>query len=353
MPQPPLVTVLMSVFNDSAYLAEAVASILNQTFTDFDFLIIDDGSTDGSSRFLNGLQDPRVRVIRHELNQGLTRSLKHGVELATGRYLARLDADDLTFADRLERQVAFLERNPDVVLLGGGCALIDEAGRVLSVLRQPGSDLEIRWTGLLTNPFVHSTVMVRRQVLQEHGLNYDESFQTTQDYDLWSRLLRHGRGANLDSPLIWYRLRAGVTSKRREQQLAYAVSIAHRTIGEELPGFALERKQVEALFRTIFQVEALDRAALSDWASRIGLYRRVLTAFGEKHGDERDWPRVRRNFASEVLRSAWRHRLPSGWLRQVGSTLVRDPFAGLRLLQSRLRGAEDRRRLSRECRGHS
>src|SRR6266536_2021133 len=108
----------MSTFNDAAFLPEAVASVLTQGFADFEFMIIDDGSTDSTSEYLGRLADARVRVVRNDSNQGLTRSLKRGVELARGRYLARLDADDAALPGRLEEQVNFMELNPDVAILG-------------------------------------------------------------------------------------------------------------------------------------------------------------------------------------------------------------------------------------------
>jgi glycosyltransferase involved in cell wall biosynthesis len=336
----------MSVFNDSEFLPAAVESVLKQTFADFEFLVVDDGSTDGSSQYLNSLRDPRVRLVRQETNQGLTRSLQRGLGLAEGRYVARIDADDVAFADRLERQVAFLEHRPEVVLLGGGWAQVNEAGDVVRVLRQPERDLEIRWSSLLVNPFVHSTVMVRHDVLREHGLNYDEVFQTAQDYDLWSRLLRLGQGANLPGPLIYYRLRSGITGTRREQQLAHAVSIAHRTIRAELPDFAIERQQVEALCGALVEMGTGNSSSRAVWAQQLARYRELLAVFAKKHRDHADWRQVRHNFGTTVLRSAWCRRFPPGWVGIVASALAEDPSAGIRLAMNRLRAGLERRRLS-------
>ena len=226
MPEPPLVTVLMSAFNDAAHLSEAVQSILDQTFADFEFLIIDDGSTDETQDLLRSISDSRVRIVRNEKNLGLTRSLKRGVELARGCYIARIDADDTAFPWRLERQVCFMEEQPGVAILGSGCVLMDETGKSFAFQRQPESDLAIRWTSLSANPFVHSTVMLRRQVLLKHELNYDAAYETSQDYDLWTRLLRYEKAANLPEALIRYRVRRGVTRQRREGQLEHARSIA-------------------------------------------------------------------------------------------------------------------------------
>ena len=141
----PRVTVLMSVYNDGLFLPLAVQSILAQTFPDFEFLIIDDGSTDDSIAYLSQLRDPRVRVVRHPQNLGLTQSLQHGVELAQGEYLARLDADDLATPDRLARQVDYLDQHPAIGLLGSAARKIDEAGRSRSFYRVPLNQLHVRW----------------------------------------------------------------------------------------------------------------------------------------------------------------------------------------------------------------
>src|SRR5262245_5816273 len=128
MPQEPVVTVLMSVFNDSEFLGEAIRSILEQSYDDFEFLIIDDGSTDDSTAVLKGLRDPRVRVVRNPVNLGLTRSLKKGVALARGDFIARMDADDVAFPDRLLWQLRFLDRHRDIALLGSATLQTDERG---------------------------------------------------------------------------------------------------------------------------------------------------------------------------------------------------------------------------------
>jgi glycosyltransferase involved in cell wall biosynthesis len=321
---------------------------LRQTRSDLELLVIDDGSTDGSSAFLAAVRDPRVRVVRHEANQGLTVSLRHGVELARGQYVARLDAVDVALPDRLERQVAFLEARPEVALLGGACVQTDEAGRFLRVWRLPETDLEIRWVSLLANPFVHSTVMIRRSVLLAHGLNYDPAFPTAQDFDLWSRLLERGRGANLGEPLIRYRFRGGVTRKRRPQQLALAAAVALRNLRRELPGFALGAEELAALSRTVFP-PGTPEPAPEDWGRQLVRYRDLFVAFGARHGDHPDWPAVRRNFGVMSLGSAWQQRPAAGSVRAVASLLVRDPGSGLRLAWRRLGGWSDRRRYARGC----
>ena len=211
----------MSVHNGEAFLREAVDSVLAQTMPDFEFIVFDDGSTDGSGRILAGYTDPRLRVIRNERSIGLTASLIRGVELARGRYVARLDADDVAEKHRLARQVGFLGRHPDVGIVGSEVVVIDPRGRRIGRGWVPHGDAQIRWTALFQNPIVHPSALLRRELLVRHGLNYDPAFRTSQDYDLWVRLLEFCRAENFAEPLIRYRVHRGAVSlTRRDDQAA-------------------------------------------------------------------------------------------------------------------------------------
>lgn len=247
MSRPPAVTVLLSVYNDRAYLPAAVDSILAQSFGDFELLIVDDGSTDGTAEYLAALADSRVRVLRNQQNAGLTRSLNRGLDAAAGRYVARMDADDLAGPERLERQVEFLDAYKAVGIVGSGRRLIDEAGRTIADARAVPDDVGIRRKCLLGNPFAHPTVMLRRDVLDAHGLRYDPAFRTAQDYELWTRLLCHTRGANVDEPLVRYRLRDGVSRTNRAEQLANHDRIALMAIRRLVPRFAITPEDVTQL----------------------------------------------------------------------------------------------------------
>jgi glycosyltransferase involved in cell wall biosynthesis len=282
------VTVLLSTHNDLRLLPQAVESILAQTLADFEFLIIDDGSTDGTAEYLAGVcgEDPRVRVLRNETNIGLTRSLNLGIASARGQYLARLDADDVSAPKRLERQAAFLERNADVGVVGSSRKLIDEHGTTLGYARAVTNDLGIRWKSLLGNPFAHPSVMIRRDVLVKHRLSYNESYRTAQDYELWPRVLRHVKGANLEEPLLRYRLRQGVSRTSRADQLRNHDAIALSAIRTLLPGFPIDIYQVTEL-RGRYGGHSVREAGMdpadSHWA---GKYLALLDAFCAAHRHE-------------------------------------------------------------------
>lgn len=183
----PEITVLMSVYNGERFLMEAIESILNQTYRDFEFLIINDGSTDSSREIILSYNDPRIRLIDNEQNMGLTRSLNKGLRLARGNYIARMDADDISMPERLERQLGFMERNPDIGLLGSWIEAIDIYGNILYKLKLPETDAYIKWTLLFENCIVHSSAFYKRDLSMKLD-GYNEQFKRAQDYDLWSKM---------------------------------------------------------------------------------------------------------------------------------------------------------------------
>lgn len=209
----PLVSVLLPVYNCERYLADAIDSILSQTFSDFEFIIIDDGSTDRSFEVMAGFRDQRIRIIQQE-NRGLAATLNRGIGLATGKYIARQDQDDLSYPERLGQQVDFMEAHPDYVLLGTW-AQIMEIDRVVNRFhRHPVDEAELRYLMLFNNPFVHSSVMLRWTALaQVGGYTTDPERQPPEDFELWSRLARAGGIANLGEVLLAYREIPGSMSR--------------------------------------------------------------------------------------------------------------------------------------------
>jgi glycosyltransferase involved in cell wall biosynthesis len=213
----PKVTVLMAVYNGERYLREAIDSILRQTFTEFEFLVVNDGSKDGSRDIvLSYADDRRVRLVDNPANMGLTRSLNRGLSLARGALVARQDADDVSHLDRLARQVAFLDSHPDVALLGTQVRHISSDG---SSVRAAGwekavTGVGIRWQILFDSPFIHATAMFRTGVVREELGGYDEGFATSQDYELWSRIVERYPAGNLPEALLDFRSHSGTVSRR-------------------------------------------------------------------------------------------------------------------------------------------
>ena len=185
----PLVSVLLSVHNDARFLAVAIESVLRQTVDDLELIVVDDGSTDETPAVLSAVQDSRLRLLRNEQQLGLAASLNRGLDEAQGRYVARLDADDVALPQRLESQLARIAATPSVAAVGTAVLDLDETGRVGTLHRNPTGTRAVRWLTLFGSPFFHPTVLVDRELLDGHGLRYDAAYLESEDYELWSRLL--------------------------------------------------------------------------------------------------------------------------------------------------------------------
>jgi len=206
----------MGVWNGAPRVREAIESVLGQTLGDLELVVVDDGSTDATASILGSFGDPRVRVTRQRRG-GLTSALRSALGLARAPLVARLDADDVALPERLERQRDFLERHPEVGLLGTAAREVDGIGREVGVVRPPTEDAALRGALIRHNPFVHSSVMMRRSALEQAG-GYDPSFPVAQDYDLWMRMSRVTRMANLPEALVVRRLLPGRISATREAE---------------------------------------------------------------------------------------------------------------------------------------
>ncbi|MEX2160731.1 MAG: glycosyltransferase [Anaerolineales bacterium] len=237
----PKITVLMAVHNGMPYLPEAVDSILRQTFNDFEFLIIDDASTDGSKTFLLSRQDTRIRLVFNRHHLGLSKSLNKGLDLASAKYVARMDHDDISLPDRLGRQKAFLDANPQIAVLGTWARTFGPQRK--QIWRYPIRDSEIRSELVFNSPLVHSSVMLRRSTFNRHHLRYDEKVKRAQDYELWTRAAPSVQFANLPYVLLNYRLHAGQVGRiHGSEQQAVADMVRLREIRKL--GITISRKEL-------------------------------------------------------------------------------------------------------------
>jgi glycosyltransferase involved in cell wall biosynthesis len=211
----PLVSVVLSTYNDAAFLRESVKSLLDQTFRDFELIVVDDGSTDNTAALLADFCDPRLRPLRNERNLGLAPSLNRGIAMARGKYIARQDADTISTPDRLLRQVEHLECYPDEIIVGSNIMATDENDNIKGVWTLPSRDIDIKWTLLFRTPLIHPTVLMRAAALDKAG-SYSESaeFCCVEDYELWSRLCPTGTCANLRDPLMRVKCRRGGIGER-------------------------------------------------------------------------------------------------------------------------------------------
>jgi glycosyltransferase involved in cell wall biosynthesis len=220
------VSVLMPVWNGAKFLSQSLNSVLAQTFTDFELLILDDGSTDDTPNILSAymIQDRHVHVITRE-NRGLVASLNELLDHARGEFVARMDADDISLPNRFLRQVQFLRDNPDVVCVGGNVEAIDDEGRFLTTFEYAADDEEIEERNLVGIASIcHPAAMMRREALVRVN-GYDADFFPAEDLDLWLRLGEIGKLANLSEAILRYRFHASSISEQagqRQCELAYA-----------------------------------------------------------------------------------------------------------------------------------
>ncbi len=199
----PIVSVLMPVYNGEKYLAEAIESVLNQTFTDFEFIIINDGSTDNSEQIIKRYSDTRIQYFNNEGNKGLIYSLNKGISFSKGKYIARMDADDISLPKRFEKQVLFLESHKEIGICGASAYRINSDGNKIGLVGRICNPEVLKASLLFSNPFIHPLIMMERNLIINNL--YDSSFQHIEDYELWVRLLEKSKGANLPDYLLLYR----------------------------------------------------------------------------------------------------------------------------------------------------
>lgn len=220
----PVVTVLMPVYNGSEYLNESIRSILQQSFTDFEFIIIDDGSTDDSVSIVSSFKDYRIRLICNDRNLGVSEALNKGLALSSGMYVARMDSDDISYPERLAKQVAFMEENREIGICGTWVEVI--GGSEAKVYRYPTDSWRIKCNHLFGPALAHPSVIMRREWLERLGNVYNSNFNYAQDYELWVRASEFTRIANIGEILLKYRLHPNqIGQERKDEQNTAADSV--------------------------------------------------------------------------------------------------------------------------------
>ena|SRR3989344_2621648 len=203
-PKNPKVTVLMPVYNAEKYLREAIESILSQTFKNFEFLIINDGSTDKSKDVILSYNDPRIIYSENSKNLGIAKTLNKGMNLARGNYIARMDGDDISHPDRLQEQIEFMDDNRHVGVCGTWLQTINNNKE--EIWKSPIAHEEIRSLMLFHDAIYHPTVVIRRDIIKKHNLRYSESIRYAEDYEFWTRTTKYTRLSNLQEVLLYHRV---------------------------------------------------------------------------------------------------------------------------------------------------
>jgi glycosyltransferase involved in cell wall biosynthesis len=238
---PPTVSVIIPAFNAERYIEAAIASILAQSYTDFEVLVIDDGSTDGTAEKIKSLQaDVRVRYF-YQANQGPSAARNYGVALAAGRLLTCMDADDISHPERLQKQIDFMDSHPHIGVCGSWGETIEESGS--RSITPPADDAAIRAFMLLDNCFIHSSVMMRRELLRDMAPVY--KVMLAEDYELWFRLGERTQLHNLPERLIRYRIHPAQISARQSTRLVDGAMLVRERQLELLLGAAVPAQDIE------------------------------------------------------------------------------------------------------------
>ncbi|HVY72536.1 MAG TPA: glycosyltransferase family A protein [Candidatus Paceibacterota bacterium] len=293
---PPRVTVLMPVYNGARYLRDAMDSILAQTYADFEFLIVDDGSTDESVEIIRSYTDPRIRLERNGMNRGLVYSLNRGISLARGGYVARMDCDDISLPQRLAEQVAYLDKHRDIAVCGTWVKTLGERAAAYEYFLDPE---DIKASLLFTTSLAHPTVMLRKSLLKEAGLEYDPAHAHAEDYGLWVSLVHAGyKLANLPLVSLLYRRHVASVSAAhskaqketasgiRNAQLAWLgidASAEHMEIHNGIKGGENFVRDAEAWLTTILNANKTSRVYSQLSLGRV-VYRRWRTICGANAG---------------------------------------------------------------------
>ncbi|RKS45139.1 glycosyl transferase family 2 [Gillisia mitskevichiae] len=249
----PTITVIMPVYNSEHYVREAIESILSQTFTDFQFLIIDDASTDQTISIINSYKDPRINLIEKPKNTGYTKSLNLGLKIAKGKYIARMDSDDISLPKRFEKQISFLEANLEYMLCGTSYSVMGNDETILV----PTSYEEIKLNLLWGNCIAHPTVMLRNEVFKKYHLKYDPNMEPSEDFDLWVQLLPQGKLHNLKEELLLYRMHnSSVSRQRASEQENTAIEVRLKLI--QNLDLILKPDELNLLKRIFRKNEAID-----------------------------------------------------------------------------------------------
>lgn len=199
----PKISVLMPVFNAENYLKSAIDSIIAQTFTNWELVIVNDGSTDGSEKIIKSYNDKRILYVENERNIALIKTLNKGIDFCRGEYIARMDADDVAHPKRFAKQVDFLDNNPKYILCGTNASVIDKEGKVTGKVKNLTSNDFLQIHLLFSNPFIHPSIMIRNGML--YANRFDEHYKHVEDYELWVRLSKLGLMANINEDLLSYR----------------------------------------------------------------------------------------------------------------------------------------------------
>ena len=277
----PLVSVVLTVYN-RPIVRGAIKSILEQTYENFEFIIVDNASTDNTVDVIKSFNDDRIKLYVNDKNYGQTYSLNRGLKLAQGKYIARLDSDDISLPKRLEKEVDFLEKHPDYVFCGTWIQLISDDDRLGIIRRFPITNEGFRTCQYLACAAIHPTIMMRKEILEKYKIEYDPNIVIAEDYDMWRRLLLYGKGANIGEVLCYFRNGKHNDNKKYSAINKQETLEVRRKILAELPK---ENKDKIPLSK-VLQIEEKDKKSIRDILKLYKYYKILLhNNIGRKSSD--------------------------------------------------------------------
>lgn len=298
----PAISVLLPFYNARDYLKLSIESVLEQTYKDFELILINDGSSDDSLAIAESFADHRIRIINSPLNKGIVASLNIGLEQANGHYIARMDADDLCSPMRFEKQIEFLERHLEIGIVGCSAQLIDGQGNKIGFHRMPISSLEVRWNSMFICPFLHSSILMRKVILEKNSLKYDAFYYPAEDYELWGRFLEVSEGANLPEMLINYRTHhKSISSLNKNRQIEKHLIISNRIIRKNSNYLQMSD---DRQYQLLIAVGHLDSSEVG-YLSRAELAQDYLTiweSFADRYSDHPELRLVKERVIAKAAR---------------------------------------------------
>lgn len=263
MKKAPTISVLMTAYNSQQYVAEAIESILGQTFGDFEFIIINDGSTDDTAKIIRkyARADKRIRFIDNKKNQGLIAVLNQGLDLCTGQYIARMDSDDISMPHRFARQIEYMTQHPDVGILGTWIQITPPQGRPDAGKHKENIGYMDILGGWVVN---HPTVMMRTDVMRKNNLYYRPEFPHAEDYDMWARAIRFTKIRNIQEELLKYRIHGNNISSVQHAAAKESIEHTRQEMLEFMTDDVKMQKKLMAMVsdKRVFEIKVFGRTLI-------------------------------------------------------------------------------------------
>lgn len=292
----PLVSVVLPVYNRPS-VVNTIDSILNQDYDNFELIIIDNCSEDNTVNLIKAYNDSRIRLVCNSKNMGQTFSISKGLMLARGKYVARIDADDIATTDRLSKQVDFMEKNEDYGFCGSWVQFITDNNVKTYVIKTCQTDKGLRFLQTVVCGMYHPCVLIRNEILHKYNINYNSNYHMAEDYDLWFQLLCVTKGMNIPNVLLYYRRGSNNDSKIH----AKLVRKEYFEVREKIcRSFISDNKELETMLN-VLRIEKKDKRNIFDAVYLLGFYKKYLNKYMSIK--DADYHVVRKSIRNQVVTS--------------------------------------------------